>query len=222
MNKSILISAVLLVIINLSCAQRSDNGKKSDKVVGGGCEGCEAIYEYGSKKLTWVDTLPDFHEPGPKLEISGTIYLKDGKTPAKDVILYIYHTDQTGEYSSKGNDPDGYREGWGKRHGYIRGWIKTNADGKYKFYTLRPGAYPGRENPEHIHPTIKEPGYTEYWIDEYLFEDDPIFVRLSEKEKKSNLHGRGGNGVLKVTKDKNGMQIAKRDIILGLNVPGYE
>lgn len=216
MNKNILISTVILIATNLSCAQKSEVSKKTDKAVGGGCEGCEAIYEYGSKVLTSVDTLPDFHEPGPKMEVSGTIYKKDGKTPAKDVILYIYHTDQTGEYTTKGNE-----KGWGKRHGYIRGWIKTNADGKYKFYTLRPGAYPGRQNPEHIHPTIKEPGYKEYWIDEYLFEDDPIFASLAKKEK-SHLQGRGGNGVLKVTKDNKGMQIVKRDIILGLNVPGYE
>ncbi|HEY0744084.1 MAG TPA: intradiol ring-cleavage dioxygenase, partial [Chryseosolibacter sp.] len=88
----------------------------------------------------------------------------------------------------------------------------------YAFYTLRPGAYPGRQNPEHIHPTIKEPGYAAYWIDEYLFEDDPI---LSAHEKNSQ-RGRGGKGIVKVTKDKNGMQVAKRDIILGLNVPGYK
>lgn len=217
MNRTIFILFLFLTVMIQACAQ-SDGRKQAEKIVGGGCEGCEAVLEYGSKKLTWVDTLPDFNESGPKLEVSGTIYHKDGKTPAKDVILYIYHTDQKGLYSKKGNDPDSYREGWGKRHGYIRGWIKTNADGKYKFYTLRPAAYPGRENPEHIHPTVKEPGIKEYWIDEYLFDDDPI---LTQKEKNSQP-GRGGSGIVKTTKDKNGMQIAKRDIILGLNVPGYE
>jgi protocatechuate 3,4-dioxygenase, beta subunit len=212
MTNTISSALVLLLIVSQSCAQKSDS-RKSDKAVGGGCEGCEAIYEYGNKVLNAVDTLPDFNERGPKMEISGTIYHKDGKTPAKDVILYIYHTDQTGEYSTKGN-----AKGWGKRHGYIRGWIKTGADGKYKFYTLRPGAYPGRQNPEHIHPTIKEPGYKEYWIDEYLFEDDPI---LSQHEKNSQP-GRGGKGVVTVSKGSNGLQVVKRDIILGLNVPGYE
>ena len=32
--------------------------------VGGSCEGCEAIFEFGSKKLSWIETLPDFKEPG--------------------------------------------------------------------------------------------------------------------------------------------------------------
>lgn len=195
-----------------ACAQKK-GGTAKERVVGDGCEGCEAVHEYGAKVLTWIDTLPDFHESGPKLEVSGTIFRKDGKTPAKDVILYIYHTDQSGEYSTKGNEA-----GWGKRHGYIRGWIKTNADGRYKFYTLRPAAYPGRQNPEHIHPVIKEPGIKEYWIDEYLFDDDPI---LSARER-ANQPGRGGKGIIKTTQDAGGMQIAKRDIVLGLNVPGYE
>jgi len=187
------------------------NGTKAQKV-GGGCEGCEAIFEYGSKKLLWIDTLPDFKEPGPKLEISGTIFQVDGKTPAKNVILYIYHTDQKGVYPQKGNET-----GWAKRHGYLRGWIKTNADGKYKFYTLRPASYPNTRAPQHIHPVIKEPTKNEYYIDEYLFMDDPF---LDGKEK-AIQQKRGGSGVITLKKEKSGVWIGKRDIILGLNIPNY-
>lgn len=201
---------LLMSMLEVTCSQSQS---KKDKIAGGECEGCEAVLEYGNKKLASVDTLPDFNEPGPKLEVSGTIYQRDGKTPAKDVILYIYHTDQEGEYSTKGNET-----GWGKRHGYIRGWIKTGADGKYKFYTLRPAAYPGRQNPEHIHPVIKEPGVKEYWIDEYLFDDDPI---LTQRERQSQ-QGRGGKGIIQPSRNTNGLQVVKRDITLGLNVPGYE
>lgn len=213
MNNAVILTILLAGISLSACAQKEPRNSRNERVVGDGCEGCEAVHEYGSKKLTWTDTLPDFHESGPKLEVSGTIFKKDGKTPAKDVILYIYHTDQQGEYSQKGNET-----GWGKRHGYIRGWVKTNADGKYKFYTLRPAAYPGRQNPEHIHPVIKEPGIKEYWIDEYLFDDDPI---LTAKERNSQP-GRGGKGIVKTQKGDSGIQVAHRDIILGLNVPGYD
>ena len=180
--------------------------------IGGSCEGCEAVFEYGSKKLISIDTLPDFKEPGPKLEISGTIYQSDGKTPAKGVILYIYHTDQKGVYPQKGNEP-----GWAKRHGYLRGWIKTNADGKYKFYTLRPASYPNSRAPQHIHPVIKEPNRNEYYIDEYLFTDDPF---LDENEK-ANQQKRGGSGIITLTKKQDGTWVGKRDIILGMNIPNY-
>lgn len=180
--------------------------------IGGGCEGCEAVFEYGSKKLTSIDTLPDFKDPGPKLEISGTIFQADGKTPAGNVILYIYHTDQKGVYPQKGNET-----GWAKRHGYLRGWIKTNADGKYKFYTLRPASYPNSRAPQHIHPVVKEPNRNEYYIDEYLFTDDPF---LDEKER-ANQQKRGGSGIITLTKKQDGTWVGKRDIILGMNIPDY-
>ena len=215
--KTIAMIAMLCIPYISGCTQSApdDRSSASTKPVGGRCEGCEAVFEYKSrnKPLSWIDTLPDFQEAGPKLEISGTIYKRDGKTPAKDVILYIYHTDQKGEYTANPNE-----QGWGKQHGSIRGWIKTNADGNYKFLTLRPGAYPTGGNPQHIHPIIKEPGVAEYWIDEYLFDDDPILTD-TDRERQP---GRGGSGIVRIKKGKNRMQVAHRDIILGLNVPGYD
>ena len=68
-----------------------------------------------------------------------------------------------------------------RQHGYIRGWVKTDVNGFYKFYTLVPASYPNSNNPKHIHPTIKEPGKTAYWIDEFVFDDDPL---LPEEERK--------------------------------------
>jgi protocatechuate 3,4-dioxygenase beta subunit len=214
MKKLTVVLFMLLVAGISACSQKQrEPTVEVDKIIGGRCEGCEAIHEYGSKKLTWIDTLPDFNEAGQKLMIYGTIFRHDGKTPASDIILYVYHTDQNGQYSRKGNET-----GWGQRHGYIRGWIKTNTEGHYKFYTLKPGAYPTGNNPSHIHPIIKEPGIQEYWIDDYLFDDDPL---LTEKERGARL-GRGGNGILKTKTDANGMLVGHRDIVLGLNVPDYE
>jgi protocatechuate 3,4-dioxygenase beta subunit len=206
---------IILLMLSLdACSQTAgtDREKTTEKMVGGPCEGCEAVLEFGDKPLTWIDTLPDFHEPGPKLVVSGTIYEHDGRTPAKGVILYVYHTDQKGEYSVKGNE-----NGWGKLHGYIRGWIRTNANGWYKFYTLKPAAYPGGGNPAHIHPIIKEPRVQPYWIDEYVFDGDPYLTAVDQKRPP-----RGGSGILKTKTDKNGMLLGKRDIILGLNVPEYQ
>src|SRR5690349_8343556 len=199
---------VILILITASrlsgCSQTSSTS--SQRIVGGRCEGCEALLEYGNKKLSPVDTLPDYHEPGPKMKITGTIFHADGKTPARNVVLYIYHTDQKGYYSKKGNET-----GWGKRHGYIRGWIKTDATGKYTFYTLKPASYPSESIPAHIHPTIKEPDTNEYWIDEYLFDGDPFL----SAEERARQEKRGGSGIIKLSKDKDGILVGKRDIILG-------
>ena len=196
------------------CAQDSPKSKTgvSDIKVGARCEGCEAIYEspVPFEKLNNTDTLPGFTS-GPPLLVTGTIFQRDGKTPAAGVVLYVYHTDQAGIYATRGDE-----KGWGKRHGYMRGWMKTGTDGKYAFYTSVPASYPNSNNPKHIHPTIKEPGKTEYWIDEFVFDDDPLLPA----GEKNRSHPVGGNGVLKPVM-QNGMLVAKRDIVLGLNVQNY-
>lgn len=204
----------IFLISNIACSQKND--KKTTQAgsihVGGSCEGCEAIHESpvpfdSLHNLLW---LPDWNDKGSKLAVNGIVYKNDGK-PAANVIIYVYHTDQTGVYPAKGDE-----KGWGKRHGYLRGWMKTNEKGEYKFFTLRPAAYPGRRDPEHIHITIKEPDKNEYWIDEYVFDNDPL---LTENQRR-NCDNRGGSGILKV-KDVGNMLKAERNIYLGKNIPDY-
>ncbi len=212
----ILSSLFLCCMVTGTCCSQHNtqsNAKEKEIPVGGSCEGCEAVYEspVSFDQLNELDTLPDFSDPGPKIEVSGTIYQRDGKTAAANVILYIYHTDQQGLYPKKGNE-----KGQAKQHGYLRGWIKTNAAGQYKFYTLVPASYPNSNNPKHIHPVIKEPGKTAYWIDEFVFDDDPL-LPASERKRSNPV---GGGGVLKTTV-KDGMLRATRDIVLGLNVRDY-
>ena len=143
--------------------------------------------------------------------ISGKIYQADGKTPAPGIILYVYHTDQSGHYTPK---PD--QTGSARRHGYIRGWVKTNSKGEYKFFTLKPAAYPGRQIPAHIHPIIKEPDMNEYYIDEFLFNDDPFLTT----EERSKQEGRGGSGIISL-EDRDGILVGHRDIYLGRKIPDY-
>jgi protocatechuate 3,4-dioxygenase beta subunit len=196
-------------IISISSCSKSQENNIDGKLVGS-CEGCEAVFEYGNKKLSAVDTLPGFFEEGEKLYLSGTIFKNDGITPAEGVILYIYHTNQDGIYAPKKSS-----SGLEKRHGYMRGWIKTGKDGRYEFYTIRPASYPNSNAPAHIHPVILEPDGKYYWISEYLFADDP---NLNKNQAEENP--RGGNGVLTVNRQGNTLK-AERNIILGRNVPGY-
>ncbi|MEP6844729.1 MAG: hypothetical protein ABI861_01940 [Panacibacter sp.] len=211
-----LYSIVFLLLSITSCAQSSNNKITDNKnrKVGGGCECCEAIYEQAPdfSLINEVDTLPDFNETGPKMLVYGTIYKKDGKTPAAGVVLYIYHTDQTGLYTSRG-----VQTGCAKRNGYLRGWVKTNSEGQYSFYTLKPAPYPNAKIPAHIHPVIKEPGLIEYYIDEYRFDDDPLL----STEERNRAENRGGNGIIRLSKDASGLLLCKRDIVLGKNIPGY-
>lgn len=198
---------------NKTTSDSKNEPASGDRKVGGNCEGCEAIYESPKTfdQLNSIDTLPDFNEDGPRIEISGTIFQSDEKTPAAGIIMYLYHTDQTGKYSGGGNESI-----WSKRHGYIRGWLKTDSNGFYKFYTLIPASYPNTTIEKHIHPTIKEPGKTAYWIDDFVFATDP-FLNENERNRKQPV---AGSGVL-VTRKEDGIFKATRNIILGLNVKDY-
>lgn len=203
MKNCMITACICLAAIQIGFSQ-------TKKIIGGGCEGCE-LYAAGlPKNLDWETTMA-VGEKGEKLQISGVIYQKDGKTPAPNVILYIYHTDNEGLYKAAPNQTHA------KRHGRLRGWMKTDAHGRYQFTTIRPASYPNSKAVQHIHPTIKEPNKNEYWIDEFVFESDP---NLTPAEKK-NLPNRGGSGVIKLVKNTEGVWVGKRDIVLGLNVPNY-
>ena len=205
MNRSLLF---LFAIFIFACNGESQN---QNKKIGGPCEGCEAIYEYGNKVLKPIDTLPGFNVLPEPIKISGTVYKIDGKTPANNVIIYVYQTNDKGKYESNTDS-----KGWGKRHGYIRGWMKTDKNGNYEFYTSRPASYPNSTNPQHIHITVKEPDKNEYYIAAFYFNDDPYIT----KDILTNKKPRGGSGVISLIK-KGKLQVAKRDVILGLNIPNY-
>ncbi|WP_221390252.1 intradiol ring-cleavage dioxygenase [Dyadobacter sp. NIV53] len=201
---------LIAILLILGCANCFAQSKK----VGGPCEGCEAIYEntVPFEKLPAIIKMPEVSWEGKKpLGINGIVYKADGKTPAPDVILYLYHTDETGHYPKKGDE-----KGWAKRHGYLRGWLKTNVKGEYKFVSIRPAPYPGATEPAHIHITVKEPGINEYYIDEFLFSDDPLLT----SEKRSKLENRGGSGIIQII-DVGNMYKGERNIYLGKNIPDY-
>ena len=102
----------------------------SARQVGGRCEGCEATLEFGDRDLNSIDTFPGAGIDAPPLLLTGRVLTKDQK-PAKGVIIYIHHTDQEGYYQLR-EDAETWRNSgaWARRHGSLRGWVRTGADGR--------------------------------------------------------------------------------------------
>ncbi|HJU76077.1 MAG TPA: hypothetical protein VJ717_20210 [Gemmatimonadaceae bacterium] len=196
--------SILLVAASVSLACRGDTQASRPDLFR--CEGCEAIHERSHEGLSWETTIPPASEPGQRFVLSGRVFLPDGRTPAPNVIVYAYHTNAAGVY------PPDTASGapWGRRHGYLRGWVRTNARGEYRFTTIRPGTYPNRADPAHVHMTVKEPNRQEYWIDEVVFTDDP----LVDARYRNSVENRGGNGIVTPSRDADGTWRARRDIIL--------
>lgn len=180
--------------------------------IGGPCEICPEMYEGMPDDLDWQTTIASDSEPGERLEISGTIYRIDGKTPAPDVILYVYHTDANGYYS-----PAPGATGAARTHGHLRGWLRTNSQGAYRFTSIRPASYPASREPGHMHPVIEEPGKNAYYIDDFMFDDDPHLT----PERRERLENRGGSGIVRLTRNSDSVWTGRRDIILGRNIPDY-
>lgn len=216
MKKWIIFKLISLILLSVSCNGQQPNKKSSDiknGVVGGGCDSCELMYIGMPEKIQSTDTSPGWGQKGQKLVVTGTVFQIDGKTPAPDVIIYYWQTDNDGYYSPKpGLDSKV------KRHGYIRGWVKTDEKGKYTIRTIRPSPYPNDILPAHIHLSVKEPDIAnEYYTDEINFDDDKLLIPHFKKYPQEN---RGGSGVVRVLL-KDNMQIAEHNIVLGLNIPNY-
>lgn len=209
---------LLLLFLFACCNGQKTTGNNNaatganQELVGGRCDGCELMFVDMPGIIHSVDTSSGWPGEGQKLLVRGTVYQLDGKTPAPNVVVYYWQTGNDGMYTPK----EGMTES-AKRHGHIRGWIKTGADGRYAIYTIRPMPYPNTANPSHIHLSIKEPNIAnEYYTDDLVFDDDPLLTASIRKDQQN----RGGNGILKVQQNGS-LQVAEHDIILGLNVPNY-
>lgn len=185
----------------------SEAQKKSGRLLGE-CEDCHLLFDGMPALVTSTTNIAPPPEPGERLTITGIILKPDGKTPAPDIVLYFYHTDHQGNYSPANNQRVAIR------HGHLRGWVKSDSNGRYTISTIRPGSYPNSRNPSHIHPIILEPDGTYYWVDEFLFEDDPFLTPAIRKEQT----GRGGKGIVTLTRDNEGSWLGTRNITLRLNV----
>ncbi len=120
-------------------------------------------------------------EPGTPLVVHGRVFNPDGTTPAAGVVVFAYHTDRNGQYF------DGVSAGAPWR---LKGWVRTDAAGGFEFRTVRPGPYPGRQEPAHIHMYVDSPIYGRQWTQPLHFADDPL-VTAGERQQSARA-GRFG------------------------------
>lgn len=198
----------LLVIVTVLLACRA-HASPTEILVGGPCEGCEAVFEGRPATLAASARIAPATEAGEPLIIAGTVRDARGRAAA-GVIVYAYHTDAKGLYPPS---PQGTRH----RHGRLRGFARTGRDGRYRFTTIRPASYPASRNPQHVHMHVVEPGRCHYYIDDVHFTDDPL---LTPEVRAQADRGRGGSGVATPARADRTWRV-RRDITLGAGIADY-
>ncbi|MEO6587729.1 MAG: intradiol ring-cleavage dioxygenase [Pyrinomonadaceae bacterium] len=207
--KQISISAIGLPLLlsckNTSLAQKKENTIllkiKKNAVIPSSCNFCGA--NGAPDDVSWKTALADEDDAGEKLIISGTVFQKDGKTPAPNILIYAYHTNAEGFYGrGNGEHP----------HGKHHGWMLTDKNGKYEFQTIKPAPYPNLNTPAHIHYTITGENFKEDWIDDIWFDGDEL---ITPEIKLKQLSGKGGfEPILKLEKNAGGILTGVRNIRL--------
>ena len=116
------------------------------------------------------------HEPqGQRITVSGRVVDEDGR-PVPHALIEIWQTNAGGRYAhAKDDHPaplDPNFTGSGR--------TLTDADGAYRFVTIKPGAYPWRNHlnawrPAHIHFSLYGASLLSRLVTQMYFPDDPLF-----------------------------------------------
>lgn len=116
--------------------------------------------------------------PGDPIQISGHVYAGlDNTKPIANATIEIWHTDAQGNYHPAGNGPT---TNYKPQDIALRGFVRTDASGAYKFTTIYPGEYTGRTRHIHIKvtPTGKATHTTQLILakvgDKISFDDDTV------------------------------------------------
>lgn len=132
--------------------------------------------------LTWIKGHTE-RAQGQVIRVTGEVLDEDGQ-PVEGALVDIWQANTHGRYHHEDDpatapeDPD--FQGWGM--------VKTDAQGRYAFTTIKPGAYKvdeGWKRPPHIHCKVSRRGYHEittqmYFAGEILNETDRLLQSVAE------------------------------------------
>lgn len=154
----------------------------------------------GSERVSAADadlTAGHSGEPlGERIIVSGRVLDSDGR-PVPDTLIEIWQANASGRYLHKVDDHpaplDPNFTGGGR--------CVTDSLGRYKFVTIKPGAYPWRNHynawrPAHIHFSLFGRAFTQrlvtqmYFPADPLFSLDPIFNSIPDAEARARLIAR--------------------------------
>ena len=136
---------------------------------------------YGHERIGALDhdlTRQHDGEPlGERIILHGRVLDGDG-SPVRDTLIEIWQANAAGRYR---HDVDRHPAPldpsfWGA------GRCVTDGEGRYRFITVKPGAYPWRNHPNawraaHIHLSLFGPAFATRLVTQMYFPGDPLFFQ---------------------------------------------
>jgi protocatechuate 3,4-dioxygenase, alpha subunit len=168
------------------------------------------FFHFALERPQWSD-LTRLGAKGERIAVEGRILDGDG-APVPDAFLELWQADAAGRYPH----PDDPRWRQPQDPGFLGfGRVFTDAEGGFRFVTIRPGPVPGlgnsREAP-HINVAVfarglLKPLYTRiYFAGEAANEDDPVLNAITDPGRRQTLLARPREGP--------GMPTYRFDIVL--------
>ncbi len=135
----------------------------------------------------------DGEPQGERIIITGRVLDEDGR-PVPNTLIEVWQTNAAGRYNHKIDQHDAPID----PNFFGAGRCVTDGKGRYRFITLRPGAYPWGNHangwrPGHIHFSLFGPSFLTrlvtqmYFPGDPLLELDPVFLGVPDREARARL-----------------------------------
>ncbi|UFN51775.1 protocatechuate 3,4-dioxygenase subunit beta (plasmid) [Roseomonas sp. OT10] len=116
------------------------------------------------------------HAMGERIIVAGRVLDEDGR-PVRNTMVEVWQANAAGRYNHEGDQHDAPLDPNFKGNGRVF----TDADGWYRFVTIKPGAYPWRNHknawrPNHIHYSVFGAGFAQRLITQMYFPGDPLLA----------------------------------------------
>ncbi|SDB22912.1 dioxygenase family protein [Belnapia rosea] len=121
-----------------------------------------------------AEPIPGRPALGQLIHLAGQVLDEDGR-PVADAVVELWQANAAGRYAHANDVRDAPLDPNFRGHGRVR----TDAEGRYGFFTIRPGAYPvpGAAvwwRPPHIHFSVLGPSSLARLVTQMFFPGDPL------------------------------------------------
>jgi protocatechuate 3,4-dioxygenase beta subunit len=196
-------AALVFALVALACTPRSDDARPSGSALPQRTTAASPCSDAAPTSSSI--TIASGEEPGARLTLSGRVLDTKGE-PVAGVRIYAYHTDTSGIYS---NDPSG------ESAPRLCGVLRSDDDGRFAIYTIKPGPYPSGGNPSHVHFELSGAGIEEL-VTEVFFEGDRYLdiEMLRSRMPSADVSGSRASMVRPAVSDGSGGYLCERDFIV--------